>query len=217
MTTTAIIPARGGSKGIPRKNLQDVGGMSLIKRAVRLCRLACDRVIVSTDDYDISVEAAKAGASVVRRPDRLATDTASTHEVLRFVRDTCNLAGRILLHQCTAPATIVQDLVRCLDGMAGYDLACCVYRYDGLVIQDGRCINASLTTTVPRRQDLEQYEIAGSAWAFDASYLDKPFYSGNVNWIVCDGKRLDIDTPYDLWVARQLIKEPVVMPDMAWQ
>lgn len=69
MRTLAIIPARGGSKGVLRKNLQQVGGMSLVARAVRSCRSArrIDEVFVTTDDEAIAAAARQAGAAVIMR------------------------------------------------------------------------------------------------------------------------------------------------------
>lgn len=81
MTVLAVIPARGGSKGVIGKNLQSVGGISLVGRAVRCCfEAGCiDRVLVSTDDPSIRAEALLHNAEVpFLRPAELATDTAST-------------------------------------------------------------------------------------------------------------------------------------------
>jgi CMP-N-acetylneuraminic acid synthetase len=72
MSALAVILARGGSKGIPRKNLMPVGGVSLLVRAVRAAK-ACPRldgVLVSTDSDEIAETALQAGACVVRRPSR---------------------------------------------------------------------------------------------------------------------------------------------------
>src|SRR4029450_8502333 len=69
----AIIPARGGSKGVPGKNLRRIGGRSLIERAVDACRAArlVDAVYVSTDDAEIATTAEAAGANVIMRPAEL--------------------------------------------------------------------------------------------------------------------------------------------------
>ncbi len=80
-----IVPARGGSKGLPDKNLRTVGGLSLLARAVGagLNSGVCSRLIVSTDSDTIAAEAIRAGADVpFRRPAELASDTAPTLEVL---------------------------------------------------------------------------------------------------------------------------------------
>ncbi|MBX9718581.1 MAG: acylneuraminate cytidylyltransferase family protein [Microbacteriaceae bacterium] len=82
--TVAIIPARGGSVGIPRKNLQRVGDDTLVARAVRSARAAAGihRVIVSTDDAEIALESRRAGAFIIDRPASLATSTASSESAL---------------------------------------------------------------------------------------------------------------------------------------
>ena len=79
MTVLALIPARGGSKGVPRKNLRVIGGRSLLARAVEATRASgvVDHILVSTEDAEIAVEAKRAGADVpFTRPRELATDEA---------------------------------------------------------------------------------------------------------------------------------------------
>ena len=89
MTVVAIIPARGGSQGVPRKNLMPVGGVPLIVRAVRAARAArmVDLVAVTTDDREIAEAATAAGAIVVRRPASLAGGTASSESALLHAID----------------------------------------------------------------------------------------------------------------------------------
>ena len=80
----AIIPARGGSKGIPRKNLCTVGGVSLVGHAVKaaLALEWIDHTIISTDDDEIAAEGLKHGAEVpFRRPVELASDQASSTDM----------------------------------------------------------------------------------------------------------------------------------------
>ncbi len=85
----AIIPARGGSKQVPRKNLSRVGGVPLIVRAVRAAAAAdgVDVVVVTTDDDEIAAVSAAAGAHVVRRPAELSGDTASSESALLHALD----------------------------------------------------------------------------------------------------------------------------------
>ncbi|MET0953694.1 MAG: acylneuraminate cytidylyltransferase [Aeromicrobium sp.] len=80
----AIIPARGGSKGVPRKNLRTIGGQPLVARAVQtlLASSTVGSVFVSTDDPEIAAVASKAGARVIERPVRLAGDEASSESAL---------------------------------------------------------------------------------------------------------------------------------------
>ena len=104
----AVIPARGGSKGVPGKNLAPVAGVPLVVRAIRACLAAgrVSEVVVSTDDDGIAATAAQAGAIVVRRPAELANDTASSEAALRHVLETRyadRLPEVLLLVQCTSP------------------------------------------------------------------------------------------------------------------
>jgi CMP-N,N'-diacetyllegionaminic acid synthase len=83
MKAVAIIPARGGSKGLPRKNIRIVGGKPLIGWTIDAAR-ACekiDRVIVSSDDDEILAVAESFGAKTLKRPDDLSTDTARPESV----------------------------------------------------------------------------------------------------------------------------------------
>ncbi|GAB3604371.1 cytidylyltransferase domain-containing protein [Microbacterium aureliae] len=82
--TVAIIPARGGSKGVHRKNLRRVGGVPLVARAILAAGRAAhvDRIVVSTDDPAIAAVAVEWGAEVVERPAPLAGDTAGSESAL---------------------------------------------------------------------------------------------------------------------------------------
>ncbi|CAL9516449.1 cytidylyltransferase domain-containing protein [Streptomyces sp. enrichment culture] len=120
-TVLAVIPARGGSKGVPGKNLAPVGGVPLVARAVRACRAArrVTHVAVSTDDPDIAAVAAGAGAEVVHRPAALADDTATSEAALLHALDVHEArhgrpADVVLLVQCTSPFLTPGDV----DGVA---------------------------------------------------------------------------------------------------
>lgn len=80
MSTVAIVPARGGSKGVPRKNLRPLAGLPLVLHTVAHARDASsvDEVVVTTDDAEIARLVEGAGATVVMRPAELAGDTSPT-------------------------------------------------------------------------------------------------------------------------------------------
>ncbi|KYK00388.1 acylneuraminate cytidylyltransferase [Microbacterium sp. CH1] len=105
----AIIPARGGSKQIPRKNLERVGGIPLVARAVHAARAAAcfDLVVVSTDDDEIAAVAEEAGAGVVRRPAELSGDTAASEAALLHALDELERDGErfevVAFLQATSP------------------------------------------------------------------------------------------------------------------
>lgn len=110
MSTIAIIPARGGSKGLKRKNVIDLNGLPLIAYTIKAA-LKCsliDRVIVSTDDNEIKEASAKYGAEVpFIRPDDLASDTAKSIDVIshaiRFLEEEGEEVDDIVLLQPTSP------------------------------------------------------------------------------------------------------------------
>ncbi|MFV0134032.1 cytidylyltransferase domain-containing protein [Streptomyces sp. HMX87] len=142
----AVIPARGGSKGVPAKNLAPVGGVPLVARAVRECRAArlVTDVVVSTDDQAIAAAAREAGAEVVLRPAAIAGDTATSEAAVRHAMDAHEaLHGAavdvVLLVQCTSPFLVREDL----DGVAGAvaedgaDTAVTVAPFHGFVWRDG--------------------------------------------------------------------------------
>ena len=89
MKTLCIIPARGGSKGILRKNVREVAGKPLIAWSIEvaLAAKAVDRTIVTTDDDEIAAVAQQYGAEVVRRPSELAGDAATSESALLHVLD----------------------------------------------------------------------------------------------------------------------------------
>ncbi|WP_247631144.1 acylneuraminate cytidylyltransferase [Microbacterium croceum] len=106
--TVAIIPARGGSKGVPRKNLQRVGGIALVARGVRSALAAgIERVVVSTDDDEIAGVAASAGARVMRRPAEISGDTASSESAILHALDEFEAQGEhydiVAFLQATSP------------------------------------------------------------------------------------------------------------------
>lgn len=111
---TAIIPVRGGSKGIPGKNLRQIGGQSLLERAIRFCKASprFDRVIVTTDDIAMqSVAEAHGVASPSLRPAHLATDTATAADVVSHVIAECGIdRGYIGIVQVTTPLRRLADL-----------------------------------------------------------------------------------------------------------
>lgn len=117
MEILAIIPARGGSKGIPRKNVLPLAGKPLIAHniAAALASRRVTRVVVSTDDPEIAAAARAHGAEVVMRPDALAGDMARSEDALLHVLDTLEETegyrpDAIAFLQCTSPLTAPEDI-----------------------------------------------------------------------------------------------------------
>ncbi|MBT3151658.1 N-acylneuraminate cytidylyltransferase [Streptomyces sp. CHD11] len=141
----AVIPARGGSKGVPAKNLAPVGGVPLVARAVRECRAARNvtDVVVSTDDRAIAAAARQAGAEVVLRPAAIAGDTATSEAaVLHAMESHEALHGAgvdvVLLVQCTSPFLLREDIDAVAAAVAGEgaDTAVTVAPFHGFLWRD---------------------------------------------------------------------------------
>ncbi|WP_079229139.1 pseudaminic acid cytidylyltransferase [Pseudomonas putida] len=104
----AIIPARGGSKRIPSKNLKSFAGLPIIAHSIRVALASglFDQVVVSTDDADIAAVAREHGALVpFRRPAHLADDHATTHAVVSHALEVLTSQGQVLTHACCIYAT----------------------------------------------------------------------------------------------------------------
>lgn len=115
MKVVAIIPARGGSKGIPKKNLKKIGGLTLVERAVKsaLSSRLIESVYVTTDSDEIASNAASAGAKVIMRPRELATDESSSESALLHAvesEEQIRKAEVILFLQCTSPFIFADDM-----------------------------------------------------------------------------------------------------------
>lgn len=122
MATLALIPARGGSKGVPRKNLRTVGGRSLVARAIAAARGAggIDHVLLSTDDDEIAAEGRACGADVpFMRPKELAGDTAAigptvVHAMESFERHAGISIDTLVLLEPTSPFRTAEHVRRAL-------------------------------------------------------------------------------------------------------
>ncbi|MFF3361397.1 cytidylyltransferase domain-containing protein [Streptomyces misionensis] len=219
----AVIPARGGSKGVPAKNLAPVGGVPLVARAVRECRATrlVTGVVVSTDDQAIAAAARAAGAEVVLRPAAIAGDTATSEAAVLHAMDAHEalhgaVVDTVLLVQCTSPFLVREDI----DGVAGAvvedgaDTAVTVAPFHGFVWRDdetgtggGTGVNHDKSYR-PRRQDRPQdFLETGAAYAMDAAGFRKHLHRffGRTELVRTDPARvLEIDDPHDLARARAL-------------
>lgn len=107
----SIIPARGGSKGIPRKNILLVNRKPLIAYSIEASRGSkyIQETYVSTDDEEIAQISTKYNADVVNRPKKFATDTASSESVLLHFAKVVDFDILVFL-QCTSPLTLSKDI-----------------------------------------------------------------------------------------------------------
>lgn len=164
MSVVAVIPARGGSKGVPRKNLLPIGGVPLVARAIRaaLATPGIDRVAVSTDDQEIAVMARAHGAEVVDRPAELAGDTASSEAALLHALDELGEVEVLVFLQATSPFIDPAALQQAIDTVQGgeKDVVFSAYETYAFLWEDAdegaRGVNHDHGHR-PRRQDREPH------------------------------------------------------------
>lgn len=217
----AIIPARGGSKRIPRKNIKPFCGKPMIAWSIEAAQESgCfDRVIVSTDDAEIAEVARQYGAEVpFMRPLELSDDHTGTIPVIRHAIETINSQGRAVEQACclyaTAPFIRAEDLRRGLELLqgSGGDYAFSVTSY-AFPIQrairltpEGRVEMFNPEHFSTRSQDLEEaYHDAGQFyWGRAEAWLQGQmiFSPASLPVMLPRHRVQDIDTPED-WVRAE--------------
>ena len=237
MTILFLITARGGSKGIPRKNLALIGGRTLIGwKAIPARQIAAEmpgsRVIISTDSFDMAEEAKHHGVDVpFLRPARYATDDATTEDVIRHTMDwvETNTSDRytdIMLLEPSSPFATVQHMREAitLKARTRGDLVCGMRESRPNQVFVGECrADHSLAPIITRmryagrrRQDHgPQWTMNGAVYLFSWEMFRKTgdrYGSENAAGLMMDDwHSLDIDTPNDLELARYAVQAGHVM------
>lgn len=218
----AIIPARGGSKGIPRKNIRLLNGKPLLAYTIEQARQtpAISRVVVSTDDPEIGAVAQQYGAEVVWRPAEISGDTASSESALLHVLDyLAQTEGYepelVVFLQCTAPLTLAEDISGTiqvlLDQQADTALAVVpfhyfLWKYDGK--GDAIGINHDKHERLLRQQQDPQYLEAGAVYVMRTSGFRQAkhrFFGKTALYVMPAERRLEIDEPVDFKIAEVLL------------
>ena len=222
-STLCVIPARGGSKGIPRKNLADCAGKPLIAWTIeQALAVGGMHVVVSTEDAEIAEVAAAHGAAVIARPPELAEDTTATEPVVEHAIAVRTAAGerpdRVMLLQATSPVRRPGTLARALAELdeSGADSLVGVVPQAPFLWWAGDPPTADYDVAArPRRQDLTpdrlRYRETGSLYVTRTEvYLDQHNrLGGRIHLFVMDEvEGVDIDTPHDLEVAAHLLTTP---------
>lgn len=213
MRVLAVVPARGGSVGVPLKNLERVGGIPLVSRAVSALVRAesVDTVVVSTDHAGIAAAAEAAGARVVDRPADIAGSTASSESaVLHALASLDETPEVVLLVQCTSafidPADVDAAVAKVLSGEADVVFSG-LETYEFIWTEAGEGVNHDPATR-PRRQDREpHFRETGAFYAMRAQgFLEAGhrFFGTVAVQPVKSVTAHEIDTPEDLEIVRAL-------------
>jgi N-acylneuraminate cytidylyltransferase len=217
----ALIPARGGSKGIPRKNLERVGGVPLVVRSIRHAQAVSgiSAVYVSTDDSQIAEVARQAGARIIDRPAQIAGDQASTESAIadalaQLARMHVEADAMVLL-QCTSPFRSEGQLTAALDRYfaSGAESLLSVTRDHSFFWQPtthdhgAKAINYQPASR-PRRQDHGGWlRETGSFYIFSTAMFRQTNsrLGGRIEAFEVPARdALEIDDPHDLALARAM-------------
>ena len=221
----ALIPARGGSKGIKGKNITDLSGKPLIAYTIEasLGSRYIDHTIVTTDDDKIAEVSRNAGAEVpFLRPKELASDTAKTIDaVLHAIKETENLGIKsevLVLLQPTQPLRTSADIDGAIQsffehGERGVVSVSEVDDHPLLVrtIDAGQNLKSLLgENSTCRRQDMDRYlRVNGAIYINKISELDEnsSFNDNPVGFVMEKDHSVDIDEPKDLVLAKYYLEK----------
>lgn len=222
----AIIPARGGSKGISGKNLAEVGGVPLVKRAILMAfeTESIDEIFLTTDDPAIADIGREAGLEVpALRPAHLATDHSSGFEVWRYAHTVTErrlgtkFEASVLL-QPTNPFGLPTDVELCLNLVLseGFEGATTVSRTPAhyspektMVLGQSNRLEPYLSVEgfqATRQFIPDYYHLNGICYAARRETIldESPFFRHRIGAVTIDRNTVNIDDPHDLEVARWL-------------
>lgn len=221
-----VVPARGGSKGLPRKNLREVAGVPLVVHAGRVASAvsAIDRAVVSTDDDEIAEVAQSAGlVAPFRRPQALSGDRISDIDVLEHAIEECErLDGHrydvVVMLQPTSPLRRVQHVEACLSKLhsEALDSVWTVSPTDSkahplkqlVVGKDGGLgyYDERGAGIIARQQLTPLFHRNGICYALTRECVleQRSILGQRAGAVVTDGHAVSIDTEWDLWLVEQL-------------
>lgn len=198
-----ITPARGGSKGVPRKNIKKIAGMPLIAWTIESAKKSrlLDRYVVSTEGNEIAEVARRYSAEVLYRPPELATDEASTLGVLKHAVEQipCDIVVTI---QATSPIRRPGLIDECIREFIENE-------YDSLAT-GFICKYVEYGKNELRRQDIQGFFYDdGNIYVIKSDLIRKGDRYGNKigRKIISRWENVEIDDEFDFWVAEKILEE----------
>jgi N-acylneuraminate cytidylyltransferase len=222
----AIIPARGGSKGVPRKNIRLLAGKPLIAWTIEEAKKSkyIDRLILSSEDEEIISVAKKWGCEVpFVRPAELAKDeTPGIEPVLHAMKALDEKYDYVVLLQATSPMRLVDDIDGCIETCASSNAPSCVsvtevseHPYWMYRINKADCLVPFIQQEeeIQRRQDLpDVYILNGAVYIAETNWLaqSRSFLTESTKaFVMPQGRSLDIDNDIDFKLCEVLINSEI--------
>ena len=218
---TAFIPARGGSRAVPGKNIKEFAGKPLIVHSIEFALQSklIKEVVVSTDNSEITRIANSAGAKVINRPEKLATDTATTESVIHhYLNKFSKKPDIVILLQVTSPLRPKGSLDKALNHFTkgGYDSLLSIsptHRFFWKVKDDNTAYAEYDYLNRPLRQDMKiedmRYLENGSLYIFTRKHFEKTGnrLGGKIGYVAWPEEfSLEIDTPLDFEFVEKIYK-----------
>lgn len=221
-TFLAVIPARGGSKRLPRKNILNLAGKPLIAWSIEAAKQSkyIDAVVVSSDDDEILDIAHSLGVIALKRPAVLASDTTTTFEVIEhLIKIFEKQYTHIILLQPTSPLRESEDIDKAIELLDKKDadaiISVCEMEHSPLWsnrLPEDKSMATFLNKEVlnKRSQDLETYyRLNGAIYIADVTkllekksfFLEEKIYA----YVMDQKKSIDIDTKLDFEIANYLL------------
>ena len=210
MNIKIIIPARGGSKRIPKKNLVDLNGKPLLYYTMNTCRNITDDIWVSTDDADIKEFAESMNVNVIERPARLATDESKTEDVVEHFLEEID-TDLFCVVQPTSPLLSFTSILNGVELMEDYDSVISVckdvnYYWD----LTGKPVNFELGNRKRTQEHKAWFKENGAFYMTTKHNFLKSniLQNGNVGFVEMSAREsIDIDNKYDLEIVRRMIND----------
>lgn len=220
----AIITARGGSKGVPRKNIRMLHGKPLIAYSI-LAALACpliSRCLVTTDDADIKQISLQWGAEVIDRPAELSTDTSLSQDVVRhaleYIEKGLGLPEYFVLLQPTSPMRNAAHLQECLASYLNSDYLSAIsvtemehHPYKCLTVDQGKLnpFHDVYSLDKPRHLLPKIYRQNGAIYVLkttDFLQHNSFFIPPAMPFVMSQQESIDIDSEFDFFLAERIIE-----------
>ena len=224
-TFLAIIPARGGSKRLPRKNVLDLNGKPLIAYSIEagLKSKYIDRVVVTSDDEEILAISQKYGALTIKRPDELASDIATSFDAIKHTIENTKKYDYVILLQPTSPLRNkkhINEAIELLeDKNADAVVSVCEMDHSPLwsnTLDDSLSMEGFLKDEVlnKRSQDLEKYfRLNGAIYICKTEKLleeESFFLKENIfAYLMERNSSVDIDDKVDFHLAEVLLGKKI--------
>jgi len=222
----AIIPARGGSKSVPKKNIKNLGGKPLIAWSIEVAKKisVIDKIVVSTDDTEIMEVAKKYDAFVMKRPQELATDDSLVIDTIKYTIEKLKENGEtfeyVILLEPTCPFRATEDILKCLklieekqlDSVATFTEAS-LHPYRAWRINNNTAevfIDGSIPW-LPRQKLPKAYQLNGAVYVARIDKIRKEsiaLFFGKAGAVIMPKHRsIDIDDSLDFIIAEAILKK----------